>query len=395
MPVGYLVTVVLVGCAILVALAPPRRPPGVATLGFLWSVAVTELPFLAFAYLLVTTLLAFGAGDVDSLGGWVTFGGAVLVACGVAVIAWRGARARPVVEDALREGLGAGWRAAPSAAAAGGTRKPNGPRRRRWGRILLGPFPVRGPGVRRVKNIQYGDAGRRNLLDVYHGRSRPTGGPILIHLHGGRYRGGRKSTQSLPLLHRLAGHGWVCVSANYRLRPDAGLREHLVDAKKVITWAREHGPEYGADPSRIFVAGSSAGAHLMALAALTAGDPAHQPGFEAADTSAAAVVCLGGYYGDYDAGPDWRAPSSPLGYLRPDAPPFFVAHGDRDTVVAVESARDFAARLRAVSASPVVYAELPGSQHGFDLFHSPRFEAVVDGIESFAAWVSSRASTQA
>jgi hypothetical protein len=33
-----------------------------------------------------------------------------------------------------------------------------------------------------------------------------------------------------------------------------------------------------------------------------------------------------------------------------------------------------------------VYAELPGAQHAFDLFHSPRCEAVIDAIEAFAAW---------
>ena len=38
----------------------------------------------------------------------------------------------------------------------------------------------------------------------------------------------------------------------------------------------------------------------------------------------------------------------------------------------------------------LVYAELPGAQHSFALFHSLRFEAVVDAIEAFAAWVRSR-----
>jgi len=37
--------------------------------------------------------------------------------------------------------------------------------------------------------------------------------------------------------------------------------------------------------------------------------------------------------------------------------------------------------------NPVVYAELPGAQHTFDLFHSLRFAAVVDAIEAFASWV--------
>jgi hypothetical protein len=35
----------------------------------------------------------------------------------------------------------------------------------------------------------------------------------------------------------------------------------------------------------------------------------------------------------------------------------------------------------------VVYLELPGAQHAFDLFNSIRFEKVVDAIEAFAAWV--------
>jgi acetyl esterase/lipase len=98
---------------------------------------------------------------------------------------------------------------------------------------------------------------------------------------------------------------------------------------------------------------------------------------------------LYGYYGPLDTG-DGLPPSSPLSYAGADAPPFFVAHGDRDTVVPVDGARLFVERLRGGSSTPVVYAELPGAQHCFDLFHSIRFEAVVDGIEAFAAWVRSR-----
>jgi hypothetical protein len=41
----------------------------------------------------------------------------------------------------------------------------------------------------------------------------------------------------------------------------------------------------------------------------------------------------------------------------------------------------------------VVYAELPGAQHAFDLFHSVRFDAVVNAVEAFAAWVRARAAS--
>lgn len=62
----------------------------------------------------------------------------------------------------------------------------------------------------------------------------------------------------------------------------------------------------------------------------------------------------------------------------------------RDTVVFVENARLFADKLQSISTKPVMYAELPGAQHAFDLFHSLRFERVVDATDSFAGWVRSR-----
>lgn len=78
---------------------------------------------------------------------------------------------------------------------------------------------------------------------------------------------------------------------------------------------------------------------------------------------------------------------APLPHARKDAPPFFVLHGDRDTTLPVAKARHFAHNLRSISHNPVVYAELPGAEHNFDLFHSIRAEAVINGIEAFAAWV--------
>ena len=68
-------------------------------------------------------------------------------------------------------------------------------------------------------------------------------------------------------------------------------------------------------------------------------------------------------------------------------------HGDQDTLVIVEDARHFVEQLSAVSSNPIVYAELPGAQHGFDLFRSRRLETVVDAIEAFAASVTATRAT--
>ena len=57
-----------------------------------------------------------------------------------------------------------------------------------------------------------------------------------------------------------------------------------------MAWVKEHIDEYGGDPSFVAVSGGSAGGHLCALLALSAGDPAFQPGFEEADTTVQACV---------------------------------------------------------------------------------------------------------
>ena len=68
---------------------------------------------------------------------------------------------------------------------------------------------------------------------------------------------------------------------------------------------------------------------------------------------------------------------------RQSAPPFFIIHGDRDTLAPVKDARRFAATLRAQTTSPVVYAEIPGAQHAFEIFPSARATFVVHGVERF------------
>lgn len=322
------------------------------------GIVPNEMPSIVGFYLVASTLLAAATGDLDSAGGWTAFGIAVLAAVGLGIIVSRSLRTKAVVDRALRDDLGV----------------PLPARRLPLLRILVAPFWVTNRGVERIRDVRYGDAGTQNLLDFYRGRSAPPAGRVLVHFHGGGYRTGNKSREARPLIYRLAGRGWLCISANYRLTP-AAFSDHVEDARKVVAWVRAHGPEYGAeDGARVFLAGSSAGGHLALTTALT-------------DPTIAGAISLYAYYGRTD---DADPSSSPAAYLGAEAPPVFVAHGDTDSYVLVETARDFVAKARTASARPVVYAELPGAQHSFDLFHSVRFERVIDAIEDFAAWVMAR-----
>jgi acetyl esterase/lipase len=357
MPVGYLVSVLIPAIPMLLALRPAARSGWLGRLSWILTCVLNEWPLVAVYWVLADTGLAAAQGDIGPAGSWVAVAIALVTPC-IAVV---------LVRRALRM---------PAAAV-------------HWPRVLWAPLPLVHRDVERTANIAYGDAGRLNTLDVYRRRAGVAdGAPILIHLHGGGYTSGRKSREARPLLLRFARRGWLCVSANYQLRPAATFPDFLVDAKRVIAWARAHAGEYGADPSLVVIGGSSAGAHLAAIAALTPNDRAFQPGFEDADTSVAACVCTYGYYGPVST----RTPglrSSPAEYVRADAPPFLVAHGTQDTLVPPAGARAFADRLREVSREPVVWIELPGAQHSFDLLRSMRYEALVDDIEAFAARVRS------
>jgi acetyl esterase/lipase len=367
MPVGYLITtagMAFVGLSAVLGHGPRRSSPFRPTFVFaLWL----NWPLVAFLFLSASTTLAIDQSGVDSPGLWAGLGLAVVASAALVVLRRAAQGTGPALERALDEGLGADWRDDVHADLAARLR-----RRPSLARILLAPVLLRRRGVVRVANIRYGPARRANLLDLYRDRSDRPGRPVLIHLHPVF---GSKRLGTRYLFHRLAADGWICIGANYRRASDDGLADPLVDVKKVIAWVREHGPEHGADPTTIFLAGSSLGGHLASLAGCTPGDP----------TPIAGVISLYGYYGPVDRN---GSPSSRLHYATGNAPPCFVAHGDQDVLVTVEDARGYVEQLRATSSNPVVYAELPGAQHGFDLFRSRRFDTVVDAIEAFAGHVA-------
>jgi acetyl esterase/lipase len=370
-PIGYTLSMLLLAVCTTLAVSPPRpRRSSPSNLTFWLTYLVNELPFLATYWLAAATADVAAQGELDTPVGLAGAGLAAAAALGLTVVVRRGLQTRAVVDAALTEALGGD--------VLGAT-----PARRPWLRILVWPFPwlFRGDVVR-IRNIAYGPGGRAHRLDVYRPRRQPPAGPILIHLHGGAFRRGDKLLDGHPLINRLVQHGWVCVSANYRLGKAATFPDQLVDVKRVIAWVRTHGREHGADPDRLVIAGSSAGAHLATIAGFTPNDGRFQPGFESLDTHLRAVVAMYPYTGPIAThGP----PSSPHDYVTNRAPPLFLAHGHNDTLVIPEDSRAFAQHVQRTSRRPVAYAELPGGQHCFDLFHSLRCEAVIDGVTRFLA----------
>ena len=82
--------------------------------------------------------------------------------------------------------------------------------------------------------------------------------------------------------------------------------------------------------------------------------------------------------------------ASPVSHVSAEAPPFFVIHGDSDTLVPVPEAREFVKALREKAREPLAYAELPGAQHAFEIFPSVRSLHTVNAVHRFLAWLESR-----
>lgn len=377
------------------ALRPRVRGSWFAVPSFFLAWPVGELAPQVIVLQALGALVLILLGALDGPEGWIGLGLGVVSWAGLAVLVRQAGRTDDLVEVALRAGLGD---------------VPEVPRTRSvsWLRLATA-LPLPDPRVAVVRDLRYAEgAGKRHLLDVYRPAAPPlAGAPVLVQVHGGAWIVGEKRQQALPLMHHLAANGWVCVAPNYRLSPKATFPEHLVDVKLALKWVREHVAEHGGDPSFVVITGGSAGGHLASLVALTAGDPEYQPGFEDVDTSVAACVPFYGAYdllgryggrgadGMYGGAARWLMKAdpvadrdaferaSPLDRVGPQAPPFMVVHGTLDSLVPVAEGRAFAAALREHSQEPVVYLELPGAEHAFEVFHSIRSEATVRGVHRF------------
>lgn len=383
----------------------PLGRKGYITIAVFWfGWPTSELPSLYLTTSVIDALRRWRRGDFRGRRGIVGLTLTVASWVILVVLHRRNVGSRPLLEEPLRNELGPNYINAlkdlPS------TPSPTGK-----------PTAWRTPLARRRyvdkrSTVRYGPCGRANLADIWRLGDLPRDGkaPVVLQVPGGAWAIGMRRPQAYPLMSHLADRGWICVSIAYRVSPRHTWPDHIVDVKRALSWVKDNIASVGGDPDFVAITGGSAGGHLASLAALTPNDPAFQPGFEDADTSVVAAVPLYGRYDwlstdgegraqfikflekfvvkqQFDDHRDIYIDASPIRRVRADAPPFFVVHGSDDSIIPVGEAREFVAAMRDVSKSPVVYAELPHTQHGFDIFGSPRAHYTAEAVGEFLSWV--------
>jgi acetyl esterase/lipase len=202
------------------------------------------------------------------------------------------------------------------------------------------------------------------LLDLYLPQ-RPVGlAPLIVWIHGGGWMIGDRG-QVPPVIGQFAARGLAVASIEYRLSGQAIFPAQLDDVRSAVRWLREHGDGYGVDPWAIGLWGSSAGAHLAALAATSAREEADRvqavcDGYgptrlQDMDAQRRPQDVIHGPRGSAegrllgvatgDASPELLHAADPIAHVTSDAPPFLIVHGTDDLLVPAQQSIDLHDRL--------------------------------------------------
>src|SRR5215472_10739455 len=152
-----------------------------------------------------------------------------------------------------------------------------------------------------VRDVAYLDSGARaHRLDVYRPASKngaaPASLPVVMYAHGGGFRILSKDTHWVMGL-VFARAGFVVFNLDYRLAPEHPFPAAVADVCAAYRWVVEHARDYGGDPSRIVLAGESAGANLATTVAIATSYERREPfarlAFDAKVTPRAVVAACG------------------------------------------------------------------------------------------------------
>lgn len=258
-------------------------------------------------------------------------------------------------------------------------------------------------------NVVYGMySGLALLLDVHH-PDQPNGYGI-VHISGSGW-GAPLGLDARPLKESahveiegrpLVEAGYTLFTINHRATPRFHYPAPVEDAQRAVRYVRYHAQEYGINAGRIGAIGGSSGGHLVSMLGVLdgSGDPDDESPINRLSAKVQCVVAraapaslvMDRHGGDAPAmllrarvNPDANPGSveyrraleaSPISYVTPDDPPFFLIHGDADDTVPITQSEAMAEALRKAGV-PVKHRRVPGKGHGPGLVADPEIAAEI------------------
>jgi acetyl esterase/lipase len=233
-----------------------------------------------------------------------------------------------------------------------------------------------GNGERTVSSVH-----KPSITPFLPAKEKATGVAVLV-IPGGGHSKLCIDHEGVFVAHWLTDHGIAAFMLKHRLAREPGstytIKDHaMADTRRALQLIRSRAAEFGIDPARLGAMGFSAGGELVAQACMTpiagkadAADPIERqsavPAFQA--------LIYPGRSGDIQ-------PSK-------DAPPAFLACGEKDRQDIAEGLAEVYLRFKRAGASAElhVYAGVP---HGFGL--RPKMQGAVAGWpDRFVEWLKGR-----
>ena len=224
-------------------------------------------------------------------------------------------------------------------------------------------------------------------------KDRPHEGPrpLIVWLCGGGFSVMDKDVW-IPELIYLAQHGYTIASIEYRTSNEGVFPDPVVDIKAAIRYLRAHAADFFVDPTRVILAGESAGACLSLLAAASDGISLFEQGdyLDQPSSVQAVIDFYGTAYLDYehniypggketDSGDPNVKPGWIPSMLSEKMPPVMILHGDKDPFVPIQHSYDLHERLQELNV-PCDLLVFEGTGHCADEFYQPE---ILDRVLAF------------
>lgn len=250
---------------------------------------------------------------------------------------------------------------------------------------LIDTKPAVPEHILEIKDIEYKYIDSTSLqLDIYKRKDLTSPAPVMIFIHGGAWRTGKRSDY-LPYLIDYANKGFITATVSYRLVKKAIFPAAVQDVNCAVKWIKTHAGEYGIDPERIALIGGSAGGHLSLMVAYAGRQAIFNEDCDLQTNSSVRVVidlygpvdlttpyAVGTYQVQdflgttYDKDPELYRMASPRTFISSDAPPTLIFQGTIDSLVPVSQSDSLAVWL-AEAGVPHDYHRLKGWPHTMDL----------------------------
>jgi acetyl esterase/lipase len=259
-------------------------------------------------------------------------------------------------------------------------------------------------GVRTIADLPYRTVdGAALTLDLYIPPKLDGKKPAVLFVHGGGFIQGHSrmmgAEKDFPArLAALAAKGYVVASMAYRLAPKSRFPAQVRDAKAAVAWLRIHSEEYGIDPQRIAIWGSSAGGMIAASVGTSCAVPDLEPeggnngdncvqavadwfGPTTVDSDRLSAIYLG-CLASLNCDADRMKAASPISRISPGDPPVQILHGNSDEIVPLAQSKAFEEALHAAGVE-VEFRVVEGAGHGLRADDPGRQKAILD--DAFAS----------